>query len=800
MSRIYLNDNWYYTGCFKEELLRADFPLETLEKVRIPHTNAVMPLHYYDEEIYQKNAGYVREIRIGEEWKEKKLLLTFEGAAHKAVVYVNGKAVSEHSCGYTAFTVDLSDYVEYGAVNRLIVQLDSRESLNIPPFGFVIDYQTYGGIYRDVYLEIKEERYIENVFARGKNVCTDPELVNEVMLAGELNGQEMVKLSLCEGKNDKQVIAEKEYLKIMSSNQLILKPLGEIQLWDIDHPKLYWVHVELLENHVLLDEQWVRIGFREIQITKEGCFLNQKRMKIRGLNRHQSYPYVGYAMPKNPQIQDADILKRELGCNAVRTSHYPQSHYFLDRCDEIGLLVFTEMPGWQHIGNEEWKKQAITNVKEMVIQYRNHPSVFLWGVRINESMDDDDFYIRTNEAARALDDSRQTSGVRCIAGSHLLEDVYAYNDFLHDGTGAGISPKKKISANPEKGYLISEHNGHMFPTKSYDSEMHRTGQVLRHAKVLDDFYQSDEIAGCFGWCMFDYNTHKDFGSGDRVCYHGVMDMFRNKKAAGELYASQSESTPVLAITSDMDIGESPACLVQDIYAITNADSVRLYKNDVFIKEFEGKDSPYKHMPHGPILIDDLIGDALIEHEGFSKSKSEDVKAILMSACKNGMNHLPFGTILKAAKCILFRGMKMQDAVDLYQKYIGNWGGTATTYRFDAVRNGEVVLSTIKRPMNHILLQATVDHTELVEENTYDVACIRLKAVSELSNVLHFYQEPIELQTVGPVEIIGPKTISFQGGMTGTYVKTLGEAGKASLIIHSEQAEDITIDFSVKIRP
>ena len=134
-------------------------------------------------------------------------------------------------------------------------------------------------------------------------------------------------------------------------------------------------------------------------------YLNGKKLRLRGLNRHQSYPYVGYAAPASMQIFDADILKKELGVNAVRTSHYPQSQDFIRRCDEIGLLVFTEFPGWQHIGDEEWKRQAVQNLKEMIVQYRNHPSIILWGVRINESQDDDVFYRETNRVAHELDDT-----------------------------------------------------------------------------------------------------------------------------------------------------------------------------------------------------------------------------------------------------------------------------------------------------------------------------------------------------------------------------------------------------------
>ena len=139
---------------------------------------------------------------------------------------------------------------------------------------------------------------------------------------------------------------------------------------------------------------------------------------------------MGYAAPEALQREDARILKEELCCTAVRTSHYPQSQHFIDACDELGLLVFTELPGWQHIGDAAWKRRSVENVREMVTQYRNHPSVVLWGVRINESLDDDDFYRETNALAHSLDPSRQTSGVRYLEKSHLLEDVYAYNDFF----------------------------------------------------------------------------------------------------------------------------------------------------------------------------------------------------------------------------------------------------------------------------------------------------------------------------------------------------------------------------------
>ena len=189
------------------------------------------------------------------------------------------------------------------------------------------------------------------------------------------------------------------------------------------------MHVRLLAGARVIDEDTRRIGFREAMFTDHGFSLNGKIIKLRGLDRHQTFPFVGQAMPARAQRKDADILRKDLHCNIVRTSHYPQSRHFLDRCDEIGLLVLEEIPGWQHIGDDKWKQVAIDNVGRMIRRDWNHASIILWGVRINESLDDHNFYMRTNKFAHALDYSRQTGGIRYFQESEFLEDVFTMNDF-----------------------------------------------------------------------------------------------------------------------------------------------------------------------------------------------------------------------------------------------------------------------------------------------------------------------------------------------------------------------------------
>ena len=806
--RLYLNDDWLFTEQFEDSLVAPEYLENTLQPVRLPHTCKETPFHYFDESLYQMVSGYRRHLLIPKDWQGKRILLTFEGAAHDSTVFCNGKKVGEHHCGYTAFTVDLTDNVLYGQDNLLCVRLDSRENLNVPPFGYVIDYMTYGGIYRDVRLEVKEKVSLSDIFVHTaidfRSSPVTAQITSEITLTesddnvtirqyympkSTAAAQESWRL-LCEQTVSTDVSCDKEF----SLTATITSPL----LWDTEEANLYILKTQLYQDNTLLDETETTFGIREAVFKKDGFYLNGRKLRIRGLNRHQSFPYVGYAMPKSMQRLDADLLKKELGLNAVRTSHYPQSHYFLERCDELGLLVFTEFPGWQHIGDDSWKAQAVANAEDMIRQYRNHPSIILWGIRINESPDDDAFYEKTNAVAHKLDPSRPTGGVRAMKKSHLLEDVYTYNDFLHDGEMPGCDPKKKVTSDMEKPYLISEYNGHMYPTKAFDNEERRSEHAIRHANVLDAVAGQPDIAGSFGWCMFDYNTHKDFGSGDRICYHGVMDMFRNPKLAANIYACEQEQTPVLEITSSMDIGEHPGCNRGNIYILSNADSVKMYKNDRFIKEYLPEMSPYKHLKHGPILIDDFIGDSFAQNERFRPKHAKEITDAMNLVARGSLNHIPKRLYLTALKLLLIYHIDFAEVTRLYTKYIGDWGGTATIYRFDAIKDGKVVKSVTKEPVREIRLDAEADHTILTEQHSYDVALVRIRAVDDHGNVLPFYQEPVRLITEGDISIIGPDTIALQGGMGGTYVKSTGRSGRGALLLQSQTAGEVRIPFQIKI--
>ena len=700
--KTYLNDNWQYFKTWQDGIL--DGSADAYEVVRLPHTNAVTPFNCFDESIYQFVSGYSRVLHLDE--VVGKYLVTFEGIAHYSEVYVNGQLCATHNCGYTAFTVDITEHLKVGD-NLLCVKADARESLNQPPFGFVIDYLTYGGMYREVYLEHFCGTFISDAFV---NAEPDRPLKVAVTLAEFASPVEV----LCEVLEGDKVVFSKTY-DVTASQFEILEQL-QLKLWSVDSPNLYTLRLTVCGN------VWqTNFGVHKAEFTKNGFYINGKRLKIVGLNRHQCFPYVGYAMPESMQRRDAQLLKNKLCVNAVRTSHYPQSQYFLDECDRLGLLVFTEIPGWQHIGDENWKKQALTNVKDMIVQNRNHPSVILWGVRINESLDCDQLYTKTNALAHKLDPTRQTGGVRYFTHSHLLEDVYTFNDFNR----AGATDRANV-CDTNAPYLVTEYNGHMFPTKSYDDFPHQREHVLRYARMLNGVYSDDNVSGAFGWCMFDYNTHKDFGSGDRVCYHGVCDMFRNPKLASSVFSSRGNE-PVLEVAFTTEIGDYPEGDVGEMYCLTNADCVDVFKGETFLKRYTHADSPFKNMPNPPILM---------------------------------------------------------EYIDLQH----NWGSAASALTIKAYKDGKLFAAKTIGSANKWHLEVQVSHTTLHENTTYDVAAINFRLADQNGNTATFANKIVHLEVSGAVELIGPKAFALMGGMGGTFVKTTGKKGAGKLLVDGQTIE------------
>ena len=722
---IDFNSDWLFhtkwTDILKDSLKEAEI-------VNLPHNVKEVDLHYFDEDSSWFVSGYQRVLNWDKSFENKRILIHFEAAMSAAEIFVNGKSFGEHKGGYTPFTHDITDVLKKDSDNLIAVKLDSTERKDIPPFGANIDYLCYGGIYREVQIIVASDISIEKSMLTG---LSDAKVCGKIIIRNsekKKDVKENINIKIYDGSN---VIHEHKEDIALSGQCFEEKDISfnvkeNIKLWDIENPNLYKVEVSLSNK----DSISHNIGFRTALFNVEGFFLNGNKINLCGLNRHQSYPFVGYAMPSRVQKRDADILKNDMALNLVRTSHYPQSRHFLDRCDEIGLLVIEEIPGWEHIGNKNWQDVSVNDVKDMVERDYHHPSIIMWGTRINESADNHDFYTRTNAMAKSLDNTRATGGTRCNINSELIEDVYVMNDFNHDGKLDPMRSQRAITGLDKLvPYMITEYNGHMFPTKMNDCEERQMEHTLRHYRIIDAVAKSDEVAGATGWCAFDYHTHYNFGSGDRFCYHGVADIFRNLKFAGTAYASQidNKTKVYLEPISIFARGERSIGGVIPLVISTNCDYVDIYHGGKLLKREYPQSNRFMGLRYPPIVFE-VFDDRLIGAQDWNVW--DDIKLVGFIDEKVAIER-------QFAKNPLFSNLEVIADDDC----------------LNAVKNG----------------------------SAWDATRITIKAVDQCGNRLPYINLAVSIDIDGPAEIIGDTVFSLEGGLYSFWVKTINSIEEASNI-------------------
>ena len=727
-----MNRNWRFSRSPGAEARTKDFDDSKFERVVIPHTNIRLPWHSFDDKDYEFVSVYRRHFKLRPGPRDRRVFVDFEGVMTASTVWLNGVRLGEYKGGYTPFSFELTPYLEFDSDNVLAVEVDSTERADIPPFGHQIDYLTFGGIYREVALRVVPATFIENVFAKPKDILTaNPSVEVDCFLQHLEPSRETLSLEVTLHDGDRVLATSTRQLGPAGAasdpapHTVRLEKLGPIVLWDLTRPKLYAVRVRLLNGSRLVDEDSRTIGFREARFTGHGFELNGKVLKLRGLDRHQTFPFVGQAMPGRVQKRDAQILRNSFKCNIVRTSHYPQSRHFLDACDELGLLVLEEIPGWQHIGEAAWKDISVDNVRRMIRRDWNHPSIILWGVRINESRDDHDFYTRTNALAHQLDPTRQTGGIRNFEQSELLEDVFTINDF-----GFPLrTPNHPL-------YLNTEFIGHTYPTKSFDNTDRLTEHTLRHARVHNQLASNPQYAGGLGWCAFDYNTHSDFGSGDRICYHGVADIFREPKPAAGFYKSQCDPDEEIVLEpafrwarGDESIGFSNAVVC------SNCEHLKFYVDDKLIAEVDPDRIEFDNLLHPPFVL-----------------------------------HLqPFRNV--------WGDLRIEGYIQGKQVIVKRFSGKGIDQQFSVL------------PDDNRLIADGADTTRVVFRVTDEFGAIR-----------SFANDAIQVQIEGPAELIGDNPFALVGGTGAVWLRAKELAGRVRLTALHPVLGKRQVDFEIMATP
>jgi beta-galactosidase len=537
-----LNNDW---------TLRADDEPTTAERaVTLPNTVVDLSWQGWQpaewQRLWRYRRAFASPVAAG---SSARVFLQFDGAMSAAQPALNGHALEEHRGGFLPFEREITSLLRDR--NELVVMVDGRW-INVPPEGgpkgfTQIDYLLPAGLHRNVSLRVLPLCFIADVFAKPVDVLTDGRALSMLCTVdvGQVARQSLrLEAELMDGG---RVVGHASATVTVTSvgrseTTLIMHDLGRMALWSPESPKLYSLKVSLHDGPTEVHSYNTRVGFREARFTVDGFFLNGKKMRLFGLNRHELFPFAGFAMPDRVMRHDAEMLRHELNCNAVRCSHYPQTEAFLDACDELGMMVWQEPPGWQYVGDDAWQQELIRDVEGMIRRDRNHPSIIVWGVRVNESHNNVPLYTKTKALAKSLDDSRQTSGSMTTRSTdNWVQDVFAYDDYhaLPDGSVGIYPPSPDVPFfNAEAvGQFAYEHGGgfKQYYRRAGDRDSFE-GQARFHAQGHDRAANYPTHGGVLAWCAFDYASR--INGYNAVKCPGVVDVFRMPKLGAAFYQSQ----------------------------------------------------------------------------------------------------------------------------------------------------------------------------------------------------------------------------------------------------------------------
>ncbi len=647
------SQRWLFGGRHVEGAEQPGYDDGGFENVTLPHTVTSLswdnwdPASWEDVWIYRKHFA-------GAAVMGGRVLVTFDGVMTNAIVVLNGCAAGTHAGGYLPWTAELTGHITEGD-NVLAVIVDARW-LDVPPDAEPsgppsIDYLQPGGIYRDVTLEVVPEIYLEDVFARPQNVLSSdrdikvqatvnaavvPEGNTATITATLLDGTRILAAARTTG----QITGTGT-----STVSLTIGEIGAVSYWSPENPKLYTVKTTLCygrpggqSGHTVT----TTIGFREAVFTEGGFYLNGGRYEIFGLNRHQMFPCLGMAAPARLQHRDAQILKGELNCNMVRCSHYPQSPHFLDACDELGLMVWEEPPGWGHMGDAAFQARMLADVRDMVVRDRNRPSVIVWGTRLNETKNYPALYARARQIAYAYDGSRQTAGaVTFHTTAGWAQDVFSYDDYHIVGGPPRLYPP--VAGVP---YMVSEAVGaSLSPTyRWFDRPATLGGQAFAHALVHDQAQADPRFAGVLAWAGFDYYSAPSRTSAKN--WHalrtpGVVDTFRVPKPGAAIYQSQADpaTRPVIVPVFFWDSRTAPAGPGPGSMFATNCDRLEIFAGGAHLATATPDRRRFGHLAYPPAFADLTVRGGTLPDLRVDGYAGGTLAAVLLMSADTGRDRL-----------------------------------------------------------------------------------------------------------------------------------------------------------------
>lgn len=615
--QVNLNQKWQF---FKSQN-SDEKPTQALwQPVQLPHTPHIEPLIVNNQ--WQGFAWYQRALPIDLNWQGKVLLLRFEGAMNFAEVYLDDEKIAEHLGGYLPFTVDLTNKVTPGQTHQLLVKLDNRDNaISGPKPLHLLDFNTYGGLYRDVNLQVKNAIHITDeilanetagggIFVRFPKVSHDEadiKIQTQVKNQSQTAATVHVKQSLY---LNKQLIATStDALELganASKNSDQLLQVKQPKLWSPSNPTLYRLETSVLHNDQVLETQSQTIGIREFTFTADHqLVLNGEPLFLRGVNRHQEHPHVGYAVSANADYRDAVRIK-SAGFDYVRLSHYPHSKAFMQAADELGLVLINAVLGWQFYNPDPaFDAQIYQTCRDLIRRDRNHPSVLAWECSLNETDMPAAFVDTLHKIVKEEYPGAFSAGWQRGYDMYLqarqhrkmpLEpqsqpyNVSEYGDWEYYAQNAGLAQDTWADLKEEE-------------RTSRQLLSHGEKRLLQQARNVQEAHNENLTLPAYAdgyWVMFDYNR----GYANDLEASGVMSINRLPKYSHYFFQSQRSASersdayasgPMVYIASDWADYSSTTVRV-----FSNAEEVELLLNGQHIaRQSPTKNKYATHLAHAP---------------------------------------------------------------------------------------------------------------------------------------------------------------------------------------------------------
>jgi beta-galactosidase len=638
---------------FDWEFKREEKQATNWEKITIPHTAKIEPLVVNNQ--FQGTSWYQKKFKVAN-FKDKKVSIYFEGVMQEADVWINDQKVANHKGGYLPFMVDITSFLNSDKENLIKVKVNNEDNPEILPGKPLkgLDFNYFGGIYRNVYLVTTNKLHITNANQANKvasgGVFVNFNSINKTKASGTIQVDLKNEFAVAKKFVLHYIVKDKQGNKtVFKSGELSLNAnqgkafvqnisLIDPKLWSISSPNLYNLEIQVFSNNKLIDNYSERIGIRKSEIKEDGYYLNDEKIYIAGTNQHQEYPYLGYAISDEAQYRDAVKIKNA-GFDLVRMSHYPHAEAFMNACDELGLLVMNSLTGWQFFGNEVFQKNAIQDIRDMARRDRNHPSIIFWEASLNETDMSENFM---KQATKAL--KEELPFEHYYSASWL--DNANYDLFIPARQYAKAPDYWTKYKNGNRKVFIAEYGDWEYYAQNAgfnqtafsnlknferssrqlrgDGEKRLLQQAFNYQESANSNKKGEQTIGDANWLMFDYNR----GYSDDLESSGISDIFRIPKFAHYFYQSQRGPTVVL----DSKLTSGPMVHIAnywtatsplDVTVFSNCDEVALYLNDVLInKQKPTINENSDKLNHPPFIFKiEQFTAGTLRAEGFIKGKN-----------------------------------------------------------------------------------------------------------------------------------------------------------------------------------